>query len=67
MKKQYTPVTAEEAVKVIKSGDHVHISSVSNAPQCLIKAMCDRGRAGELKKCVHSSSPHGRRGTLRLA
>lgn len=49
MRKQYTPVTAEEAVKVIKSGDHVHISSVSNAPQCLIKAMCDRGRAGELK------------------
>lgn len=49
MKKKYQAVTAEEAVKVIKSGDHVHISSVSNVPQCLIKAMCDRGRNGELK------------------
>ena len=48
-KKSYNAVTAEEAVKVIKSGDHVHISSVSNVPQCLIKAMCDRGRNGELK------------------
>ena len=49
MGKQYKTVTAEEAVKVVKSGDHVHISSISNAPQCLIKALCDRGRAGELK------------------
>ena len=49
MKKQYQAVTAEEAVKVIKSCDHVHISSVSNVPQCLVKALCERGRAGELK------------------
>ena len=50
-----TPIkftTAEEAVKVIKSGDHVHLSSVASAPQCLIKAMCARGEAGELKN-VH--------------
>ena len=49
MRKQYQPVSAEDAVKVIKSGDHVHISSVSSVPQCLVKALCDRGRAGELK------------------
>ncbi|MCI2082927.1 MAG: 4-hydroxybutyrate CoA-transferase [Bacteroidales bacterium] len=49
MKKSYRAVSAEEAVKVIKSGDHVHISSVSNAPQCLIKALCERGRKGELQ------------------
>ncbi len=47
--KQYHAVSPEEAVKVIKSGDHVHISSVSNVPQCLIKALCDRGRTGELQ------------------
>ena len=35
--------TAEEAVKVIKSGDPVHLSSVASAPQCLINAMCARG------------------------
>ena len=33
------------SVKVIKSGDHIHLSSVASAPQCLIKAMCERGRA----------------------
>lgn len=50
-------VTAEEAVKVIKSGDHVHLSSVASAPQCLIKAMCERGRNGELKD-VHIHHLH---------
>ena len=49
--------TAEEAVKVIKSGDHVHLSSVASAPQCLIKAMCERGRNGELKD-VHIHHLH---------
>lgn len=49
MKKPYRSVSAEEAVRVIKSGDHVHISSVSNVPQCLIQALCERGRRGELQ------------------
>ena len=49
--------TAEEAVKVIKSGDHVHLSSVASAPQCLINAMCKRGEAGELKD-VHVHHLH---------
>lgn len=48
MKRLYSAVSPQESVKAIKSGDNVHISSVANAPQCLIKAMCDRGRAGEL-------------------
>lgn len=46
--KKFNYVSAAEAVKVIKSGDHVHLSSVASAPRCLIDAMCDRGRAGEL-------------------
>lgn len=41
--------TPEEAVKVIKSGDHVHLSSVASVPQILVRAMTERGRAGELK------------------
>ncbi|MCH5335634.1 MAG: acetyl-CoA hydrolase/transferase family protein [Alistipes sp.] len=49
--------TAAEAVKVIKSGDHVHLSSVASAPQCLINAMCERGRNGELKD-VHIHHLH---------
>lgn len=60
-----TPIkftTAEEAVKVIKSGDHVHLSSVASAPQCLIKAMCARGEAGELKNVTCTiCTPKGRR------
>ena len=50
-------VTAEEAVKAIRPGDHVHLSSVASAPQCLIKAMCERGRRGELKD-VHVHHLH---------
>ena len=42
-------VSAEEAVKVVKSGDHIHLSSVASAPQVLIKALCSRGEAGELQ------------------
>lgn len=54
-------VSPAEAVKVIKSYDHVHLSSVASAPQCLINAMCDRGRAGELHKVyihhLHTEGP----------
>ncbi len=49
--------TAQEAVKVIKSGDHVHLSSVASVPQCLVKAMMERGEAGELKN-VHIHHLH---------
>lgn len=55
--KQIKFVSPAEAVKVIKSGDHVHLSSVASAPQCLIKAMCDRGRNQELKD-VHIHHLH---------
>jgi len=46
--KQVRYVTAEDAVKVIKSGDRVHLSCVAVTPHRLINAMVDRGRAGEL-------------------
>ena len=50
-------VSPEEAVKVVKSGDHIHLSSVASAPQCLIKALLGRGDAGELKN-VHIHHLH---------
>ncbi len=54
-------VSAAEAVKVIKSGDSIHLSSVASAPQCLIDAMCERGRAGEIKNItvrhLHTEGP----------
>src|SRR5512137_1442976 len=57
----YKAVSPAEAVKVIKSGDHVHLSSVASSPQCLINAMCDRGKAGELKNVyihhLHTEGP----------
>jgi acyl-CoA hydrolase len=40
-------VTPQEAVKVIKSGDRIHIHSVACAPQKLIEAMCARGKNKE--------------------
>lgn len=49
MSKDIHFVSANEAVKVIRSGDHVHLSSVASAPRILIEAMCRRGKAGELK------------------
>ncbi len=49
MSKQIQFVSADEAVKVVKSGDHIHFSSVAAAPKILIDALCRRGDAGELK------------------
>ena len=40
-------ISADEAVKVVKSGDHIHLSSVASAPQILIQALCRRGDARE--------------------
>ena len=49
MRKEIHFVSADEAVKAVRSGDHVHLSSVASAPKVLIEALCRRGRAGELK------------------
>ncbi len=43
----YKKVSAEEAVKVIKSGDRIHLSSVAVTPWALIRAMVERGRNKE--------------------
>lgn len=50
----FQKVTAEEAVKVIKSGDHIHLSSVASVPQTLVKAMCKRGEEGAFKNVTIS-------------
>lgn len=44
---QYKSISAEEAVKVIKTGDRIHLSSVAVTPHKLIKAMVERGRNKE--------------------
>lgn len=54
-------VTAQEAVKVIKSNDRVHLHSVAVTPHPLIKAMCDRGRNKEFRNVriqhIHTEGP----------
>ena len=54
-------VSAEEAVRVVKSGDRLHLHSVACAPQKLIQALCARGRAGELTNVtiqhLHTEGP----------
>ncbi len=42
-------VSADEAVKGIKSGDHIHLSSVASVPHILIEALCRRADAGEVE------------------
>jgi acyl-CoA hydrolase len=52
-------VSAEEAVKVIKSGDHIHIQGVALTPHVLINAMMER--AHELRDVrihhIHTEGP----------
>lgn len=52
-------ITAENAVKIIKSGDRVFLHSVAMTPHTLIDAMC--GRNGELKDVeivhIHTEGP----------
>ncbi|MDD2595000.1 MAG: acetyl-CoA hydrolase/transferase C-terminal domain-containing protein [Bacteroidales bacterium] len=54
-------ISADEAVKVVKSGDHIHFSSVASAPAVLIQALCRRGDAGELRDVkihhLHTEGP----------
>ena len=61
MKKDIHFVSADEAVKVVKSGDHIHLSSVASAPRILIEALCRRGEAGELQDVrihhLHTEGP----------
>lgn len=57
MRKEIKFVSAAEAVKVIKSNDHIHLSSVASAPQCLIKAMVERGKNKEFEH-VHIHHLH---------
>ena len=57
----YKKVSAEEAVKVIKSGDRVHLSSVAVTPHYLINAMVERGRDKEFNNVrihhIHTEGP----------
>ena len=61
MQNSYKTVTADEAVKIIKSGDRVHLSSVASVPHILIDAMCKRGKAGEIRGIkIHHLHTEGR-------
>jgi acyl-CoA hydrolase len=50
-------VTPDKAVSVVQSGDHIHLSATSNAPHCLVAALCRRGLTGELRD-VHIHHLH---------
>ncbi|MBQ9310353.1 MAG: acetyl-CoA hydrolase/transferase family protein [Bacteroidales bacterium] len=42
-------VSADEAVSHIPSGSHVHLSSVASVPHCLVRALCRRADAGDVR------------------
>ncbi len=54
-------VSPQEAVKIIKSNDRIHIHSVACAPQKLIEAMCERGKTNAFKNVkiqhLHTEGP----------
>ena len=41
--------TPQKAVEIIKSGDHIHFSSVASVPQILVKALYERGKSGSVR------------------
>ena len=41
-------VSADEAVKIVRRGDHIHLSSVASVPHALIAALVRRAYAGEV-------------------
>ena len=47
--KEIRYVSADEAVKAIKSGDHIHLSSVASVPHILIDALVRRAEAREVE------------------
>lgn len=42
-----TYISADQAVRAVRSGDHIHLSSIASVPHILIEALCRR--ASELK------------------
>ena len=42
-------VSADEAIKAVKSGDHIHLSSIASVPQVLIEALCRRADFGGVR------------------
>lgn len=47
--RQINYVSADEAVSVVNSHDHIHISSAAHVPFVLIEALCQRADIGEIK------------------
>ena len=42
-------VSADEAVKAVRSHDHIHLGSIASVPMALVEALTRRAEAGELK------------------
>ena len=42
-------VSPEKAVSLVKTGDHIHLSSIASVPQVLIESLCKRADAGEVR------------------
>ena len=51
-------VSAEEAVKVIKSNNAVHLHANSAYPDVLVDAMCDRYKELDNVKVMHLTTFH---------
>ena len=47
--KEIRYVSADEAVRAVRTGDHIHLGSVASVPHVLIEALCRRANAGEIE------------------
>lgn len=48
-------ITPDEAVRAVKSGDHIHISRAAQLPYCLLEALERRADAGITDSHFHHS------------
>ena len=42
-------ISADQAVFSVRTGDHIHLSSIASVPHVLIQALCRRADAGEVR------------------
>ena len=41
-------IEASDAVKAVRSGDHIHLSSIASVPHILVEALCRRTDVDDL-------------------
>ena len=62
---EYKYVTADQAVTSVRTGDHIHLSSIASVPHVLIRAVPE-GRCGGGERPSCPSFPYGGAGAVQF-